>query len=86
MKKLNPEPRPPVWAVETGGLTIPEEGVSFVDYWRDAGVPAEVIDNALVGLTARTADVANVRMATYVRRTCSQTFEKWLARRLSVVR
>jgi len=81
-----PAPRPPLWAVEEGGLPLPKDGQSFRAYWRSVGVPDETIAEALVGLTKQHGDLANVRMAGYVRRTCPRAFELYLARRLSVVR
>ena len=67
--------RAPRWAVAEG-MPEPEPDESFETYWHRMGVPHGVVSMALANLDPRVEDVANDRMADYVRRVCPNTFTK----------
>jgi hypothetical protein len=74
-----PEPYAPPWAVE-GGLPPAAKGESFEDYCRRIGVEEHEIKQLTVGLTARTADLANARLGSYLIRACPDAYQAALER------
>lgn len=65
MSPVQPEPHPPWWAV-IDGMPEPRPGEPFVAYWTRIGFDQAEVRASLDGLTDRTADVANLRMARLV--------------------
>jgi hypothetical protein len=67
--------RIPRWA-ERAGMPKPRDAETFETYWARMGVSHEVVTMALANLDPRAEDVANDRMACYVRNACPRAFEQ----------
>jgi hypothetical protein len=60
---IQPRPIPPDWAVEAG-IPYPDPRESFMDYCERLGIDGYRL---LYGLEPRTAELANIRLATAIK-------------------
>lgn len=69
--------RIPCWAAALG-MPPPHDDETFETYWNRMGVGEQIVAMALANLDPRAEDVANDRMADYVRRACPRSFTAYV--------